>query len=409
LIPLATAPAAGARRELLATLLLRRHRRGFTVLDRRTYLNFGTQGPLPAAALAALDAVHAELDREGPASAEGAAAVALAARGARAALAAELAVPAPALALVESTTVGCNVALWGIDWRPGDHLIVGDHEYPGIAAAAVAVAARFSVELTRWPVDGPPPAVLAALAARLRPRTRAVVASHVGWDTGRILPLPEVAALCRDHGGGATRLVIDGAQAAGVLPLDLPALGADVYACPGHKWWCGPAGTGALYVAPAALAAIRPVFVGARGLPPAGEGAGDGLLADARRFEVSTAALPLYAGLTAALAVHHEWGTAAGRLARIQQLGRRLWDGLGALPAARLKRLQAEPPEAGLVFFRLPAADPEAAARALEAQGILVRAIAGAGCLRASLHYLNLDEEIDRLLAALDALRPAGG
>jgi len=394
---------AGAdRRELLASLLLRRHRQRFATLERRVYLNFGAQGPLPAPALEAMRSLFAEREEAGAASTEGGVAVMLALRRARAALAAELAAPESSLALVESTSVGCNIALWGIDWQPGDHLVMSDHEYPGVVAAVEAVARRFEVEVSLWPLDGPRESWLQGLAERLRPRTRAVVVSHIPWDTGCILPLAEIAGLCR-AGGGSALLVVDGAQSAGVLPLDLPALGADVYAFPGHKWWCGPEAASGLYVSPAALASIAPVFVGPRSLLFSAGGRAEGYRPDASRFEVSTAAPPLYAGLTAALALHGEWWTAAVRLERIRKLSRRLWEGLGALPPGRAVRIQEEPPEAGLVFFRVPGAEPQSTVRALEAQGILVRAIPHAGCLRASLHYLSLEEEIDRLLTALAA------
>jgi L-cysteine/cystine lyase len=406
----ATHAAAGspeARRDLLASLLLRRHRRQFPDLAGRIYLNFGAQGPLPEPALAAIQAVYAELGRVGAASAEGAAAVLLAAQRARQALAAELGAAPAAIALTESASVACNVALWGIDWLPGDHLVISDREYPGVAAAAAAVARRFHLEVSRWPLAGPDGAVLERLAGCLRPRTRAVVVSHVPWDTGRIVPLAAAADLCRERGPAGPLLIVDGAQAAGVLALDLPALGVDVYACPGHKWWCGPEGTGCLFVGERAMAELQPVFVGTRGLRFSAGGEVLGPRQDAGRFEVSSAALPLYAGLAAALAAHGAWDTAAARRERIRRLAGRLWEGLGGLAGRGVERLQEEPPAAGLVFFRLAAGEAGAAARALEAQGILLRAIPHAGALRASVHYLNLDEDIDGLLAAIEAM-PAG-
>lgn len=396
--------ASDGKRELLASLLLRRHRRRFATLESRTYLNFGAQGPMPAAALAAIRAVYDEIEQAAPLSAEGGAAVMLAARRARTALATELAAPEASIALVESTSVGCNIALWGIDWRPGDHLVISDREYPGVAAAAAAAARRFGLEVSRWPLEGSPGAILAGLAGRLQPRTRAVVVSHIPWDTGRIVPLSEIAAVCHKRGGASPLVIVDGAQSAGVLPLDLPALGVDVYAVPGHKWWCGPEGASGLYVGPRALAELLPTFVGTRGLTFSSTGEVTGYRPDAGRFEVSTAAVALHAGLGACLALHAEWGTAAARLERIRKLSRRLWEGLGALLSGRVVRLQEEPPEAGLVFFRIHGDEPQRLVRGLEARGILVRAILHADCIRASVHYLNLEDEVDELLTALEDL-----
>lgn len=394
----------GDRRELLADLLLRRHRQRFAGLAGTIHLNFGAQGPLARPAFEALRAWYEENDRVSPLSMEGQAAAQLAVRRVRAALAAEVAAPETAVALVESTSVGCNVALWGIDWRPGDHLVISDHEYPGVAAAAAEVARRFGLEVGRWSLDGSRDAVLAGLAGCLRPRTRAVVVSHVPWDTGRVVPLAEAAALCRERAGEDLCLIVDGAQAAGVLPLDLPALGADVYAVPGHKWWCGPEGAGALYVGPRALAGLSPAFVGPRSLRFSAAGDATGWKPDAGRFEVSTSALALHAGLAAAVALHGEWGPAAARLARLRKLARRLWEGLGTLEPDGVVRLQAEPPEVGLVFFRVEGEEARRLVQELEARRILVRAIPHAGCVRASVYYLTLEDEVDELLAAVEDL-----
>lgn len=400
---IAAAPhlAPDGKRELLAGLLLRRHRQSFATLESKTYFNFGAQGPLPAAAFEAMRALYAEIEQAAPLSAEGGAAVLLAAKRARAALAAELAAPETSIALVESTSVGCNIALWGIDWRPGDHLVISDREYPGVTATAAAVMRRFGLDVSRWSLDGPNDAVVAGLAGSLRPRTRAVVVSHIPWDTGRIVPLAEIAAVCHGH-GAKPLLIVDGAQSAGVLPLDLPALGVDVYAVPGHKWWCGPEGAGGLYVGSRALAELVPTFVGTRGLAFSASGEVTGYRPDAGRFEVSTAAVALHAGLGASLALHAAWGTPASRLERIRKLSRRLWEGLGALPSVRAVRLQEEPPETGLVLFRVPGHEPQHLVRRLEARGILMRAILHADCIRASVHYLNLEDEVDKLLTALE-------
>jgi L-cysteine/cystine lyase len=413
------------KRDRLAGLLVARQRGLFPVLEHKTFLNFGAQGPLPAPALAAIDGFYRELDEAGPASLEGSLLAAVELERCRAALASLLDAGAPErLALLDSTSTACNVVLWGLDWRRGDQILMGDHEYPPVAAAVREVARRHGLEVGLVPSSLGPDRLLSALTSRLSPRTRLVVLSHVTWDTGHVLPLAAAAAVCRERGKGRTRVLVDGAQAAGAMPLALTALGADFYALPGHKWCCGPEGTGALYVGAGALDELHPTFIGPRGLREERPGGGDanggrddgggpgGRLvpqAGARRFEISTCAA-LYAGWRAALATHDGWGSPESRWQRIRRLARRLWEALRELEPA-VTCLQAAPPEAGLVFFRCGADGDRGAgrhherlARLLEARGVLVRSMPGAGSIRASVHYLTLESDLDRLCAEVSAL-----
>ncbi len=403
------------KRDRLAELLVGRHRELFPVLKRKTFLNYGAQGPLPASALAAIDGFYRDLDEAGPASIEGSLLAAAELERTRAALTTLLEAGAPErLALLDSTSTACNVVLWGLGWQRGDHLLMSDHEYPPVTAAIREVARRHGLELGMVPAGLGSDRLLAELTARLRPRTRLVVLSHVTWDTGHVMPLSEVVAVCRERGQGRTRVLVDGAQAAGAMPLALAALGVDFYALPGHKWCCGPEGTGALYVGADALDELRPTFIGPRGLRLGGHAGDVELQAGARRFETGTCAVALYAGWRAALATHDGWGNQESRWQRIRKLGKRLWQALGDLEPAVLTRLQAAPPEAGLVFFRYGVENAgqdreigrkhERLVRLLEARGVLVRSMPGAGSIRASVHYLTLESDLDRLCEEVSGL-----
>jgi L-cysteine/cystine lyase len=127
-------------------------------------------------------------------------------------------------------------------------------------------------------VDG----ILAAFEAAIDRRTRLVVVSHVAWTTGAILPVREIAEIA--HRAGALVLV-DGAQAAGAIAVDVSALAADAYALPAQKWLLGPEGMGALWVDPAAADRLRPTFAGWFGFDEAGTRQPYRPFADARRFE----------------------------------------------------------------------------------------------------------------------------
>jgi L-cysteine/cystine lyase len=301
--------------------------------------------------------------------------------------------------------VGCNIALWGIDWQAGDHLLLSDCEHPGIVAAAYEIRHRFGVEVTMCPLmdtlnQGDPVAVI---QAHLRPTTRLVVLSHILWNTGQVLPLQAIAQVCQGHSAKApVRLLVDAAQSVGVLPLDLEDLGVDFYAFTGHKWWCGPAGIGGLYVRPEAMADLRPTFLGWRGVTKNALGHPTGYESDAKRYEVATSDYSLLGGLQAAIAVHHQWGPAAARYHRIRELSHYLWQQLNQI--SQLICLRTAPPEAGLVSFQLANGKHNELVRELEQQGFLLRTILDPSCIRACVHYFTLESEIDRLVELIRSL-----
>jgi selenocysteine lyase/cysteine desulfurase len=99
-------------------------------------------------------------------------------------------------------------------------------------------------------------AIVAAVAAAIRKETKAVSVSHVLWTTVRKMPVAEIAKVSLERG---VLFVIDGAQAAGGMPVDVKALGCHAYATTGHKWLLGPKGVGLLYISAEAADAIKPV------------------------------------------------------------------------------------------------------------------------------------------------------
>lgn len=327
----------------------------------------------------------------------------------RQAIAGELGVPVETIALTEDVTVGCNIALWGLDWKPGEHLLITDCEHPGVVATVGELQRRLGIEVSTCPLmatlnEGDPVEVI---ARHLRPNTRLVVLSHILWNTGQVLPLAEIVQACRNvtTNGQPVRVLADAAQSVGVLPLNLTELGVDFYAFTGHKWWCGPEGVGGLYVRPDALESLHPTFIGWRGIVANQTGQPAGWKPDARRFEIATSAYPLYAGLRSAIEAHHQWGTPQERYQRILHLSEYLWQKLGNLPG--ITCLRTSPPEAGLVSFQLDKNRRDAGVthkqlvQFLENQSIMVRTIVSPDCVRACAHYFTVEWEIDRLVAAI--------
>lgn len=189
---------------------------------------------------------------------------------ARAAVARSLGAHPDEIMLNECCAVGINYVAMGLDWRPGDVVVLTEHEHPSNRIPWYGVAERWGVTLCvlgQQPgADQTNEALLAELAAVLAEhgdRVRLLSASHVSRRTGARLPIAEMCALI-NRTVPTARTLIDGAQAFGAIEVDVKALGCDFYVTNGHKYCLAPTGTGAMYVSRAALEGnyLKTSFVG---------------------------------------------------------------------------------------------------------------------------------------------------
>ena len=205
----------------------------FPVLEHLAYLNAGTEGPLPLLAAAAVrEQLELELrgGRCGPDYFESLKDMAAELRTRYAAV---LGCSPGELALTGSTTDGVNTVLAGLDLGAGDEILTSEEEHPGLLAPLGLARRRHGVSVRVVPFAELPDAV--------SPATRLVACSHVSWVNGRVLDARALA-------GSGVPLLLDGAQAAGAVPVDVRGLGCDFYAASGQKWLCGPEGSGCLFV-----------------------------------------------------------------------------------------------------------------------------------------------------------------
>ncbi len=229
------------------------------------------------------------------------------------------------LAFVPGCTFGLNLALKGL-LRPGDRVVVGSTEHNAVSRPLNALAAQ-GVRVDIVPSDEAgrvdPDAFESAVN---QAPTRAVVCQHASNVLGTIQPVGDLADIA--HAAGAV-LIVDGAQAAGHLRLDLTALGADVYVASGHKGLLGPQGVGVLYLAPGTEPAE--LLQGGSGsdseapLQP---------LTRPDRYEAGTPNTPAIAGLGAAARVLSAEGDAIR--AEETRLTRMLHEGLLEVPGIRV-------------------------------------------------------------------------
>jgi L-cysteine/cystine lyase len=176
---------------------------------------------------------------------------------------------------------------------------------------------------------------------------------------------------------------------------------ADIYAVTGHKWCCGPEGLGAVVLSERLLTESSPTLVGWRSLSSEGL-SGSAFHGDARRFEVATSCLPLFAGLATSLQLLEAEGDAEQRLAAIRTRSSQLWSGLQGIDG--IHPLLVVPPPAGLVSFQLDGTGGAPLVRRLGERGIWLRTLEDPPCVRACTHITTTATEVDLLLEALRAI-----
>ena len=377
-------------------------RAGLPSLAAGIQLNTGSSGPLPA------ETAQAMADLAAHELAAGRADLGYHTEGrqrmeeARAAVAAVIGADLDEVALTHATSDGMNIATWSIDWRSSDRVVTTRHEHAGALGPLYALRDRGGVELAFADIGdgGDDERTLAVLEQAILPGTRLVSVSHVLWTTGARLPIARIAELA--HARGAI-LAVDGAQAAGAIPVDVAALGADWYSIPGQKWLLGPEGTGALWVAPTTLEAARRTFGGYYGQVDYDSNGTWQPQPDARRFQYSNYHRPSVVGLARsigwlAMYVGFEFVHRRGAA-----LARRTADALAAVPGVEL--LTPRERMAGLATFRIAGWGADAAVDELGARVFaIVRSITTLDAVRASVGFFNSEDELDRFVGAVALL-----
>lgn len=145
-------------------------------------------------------------------------------------------------------TAALQLAVQGTTWTSGDAVITSALEHEALAGPVRALVRNCGIEHVVAPRSADGPIDLDAVEKRLaRGGVRLVAVTHASNVTGEILPLGELVPMAHAHGA---RVLLDAAQTAGLLPLDVTALGVDAFAFTGHKALLGPAGLGGLWVGP---------------------------------------------------------------------------------------------------------------------------------------------------------------
>jgi L-cysteine/cystine lyase len=286
--------------------------------------------------------------------------------------------PEGSIALTPATTDGCNIVITGLGIGPGDEVVTTDSEHPGLFGGLVASGATLRVAKIR---ERTAAEALVALEEQLTERTRLIAVSHVSWLTGAVLPIRELA-------GRGVPVLVDGAQAAGAIPVDVVELGCDFYTVSAQKWLLGPEATGGLFVHPKWVEELRMTFPSYMSwqhpdyVPRPG----------ASRFDPGWIPAGSLAGLAESLAFANEVG--AERFERAREASERCRDLL-----AQRAEVVTEPGQATLVTWR--ADEPEQVVARLAESGVVVRDLPGTGFVRASCGFWTSEDDLLRLVASL--------
>lgn len=322
----------------------------------------------------------------------------------RAAFAAVLGAHADEIALTDGTSRGSNLAVQMLDVKPGENVVVDDSTYWS-SAVPWRLRARAGTELRRVRARADSCVHVDDLAKAIDDRTAVVSITHVSFRTGVRHDLAAIAELAHAHGA---LLVVDLAQAAGALALDLPTLGVDIASGLAMKWLLGSPGVGFLFVRRGLIERLEPAQVGYVSLA----NLWDDDVYDAprfhdtaARFELAIPDLAAVAASTAGIRLLLETGMETVE-ERVLDLSGRCLDGLrsrGATPFTPDEPAQ----RAGVVA--VPVADAALIVAGLRARGVDVWCNPAGTLLRIDPHAFNTSDDVDRALAGLAEIAAEAG
>jgi cysteine desulfurase / selenocysteine lyase len=318
------------------------------------------------------------------------------------------------IALVENATFAWHQAFWSLPLRAGDRILTCTVEYASSYLSYLQAERRRGVSIEVIPDDDDGQLSLPGLADLLeddRAPVGLVAVTHVPTNGGLVNPVAGVGALCREAG---VPFLLDACQSVGQMPVDVDATRCDLLAATGRKFLRAPRGTGFLYARRSLLDRLdrdgaEPAFLdllGADWVAPDGYV----LRPDARRFENWESNLAAVAGLHAAVAYARSWGLDA-IADRVGTMADALRGRLAEVPGVRVHDLGRH--RSGIVTFTVDGVAADEVQARLRSQGINV-SVSGPSStrldavrrrlpplVRASVHYVTTDGELDRLAAAV--------
>ncbi len=314
------------------------------------------------------------------------------------------------IAWVENGTRAWDMAFYGIDWQAGDKVVTNRSEYGSNFVAYLHAARRWGIEIVVAPDDRDGATDAEALDALIDARVRLIAISHIPTNGGLVNPAAAIGAVARRHG---LPFLLDAVQSAGQMPLDVGQIGCTMLAATGRKYLRGPRGTGFLWVAHDWIERLDPPLLDNHAAlwtaPDRYEIAGT-----ARRFENFEMYMAGRIGLARAIDYAMDLGLEAIRT-RVFALGATLRAALAAVAGVTVRDLGRE--KCGIVTFTADGHDPEAFSARLRAEFGINTSVTEKSftrldmedrgleaMVRASVHYYNTEDEIDRFVEAVKTI-----
>ncbi|MFC3747239.1 aminotransferase class V-fold PLP-dependent enzyme [Paenibacillus sp. GCM10012306] len=312
------------------------------------------------------------------------------------------------IAFTHNTTMGLNMAIRGA-LRAGDHVIATMTEHNSVRRPLEYLRKTQELEVDYIRVNEEGQLNLQELQTAFKHNTKMVICNHSSNLLGSILPIGDIGDLAKAHGA---IFLVDGAQSAGALDIDVSSMNIDLLAFPGHKGLLGPQGTGGLYIAP--HLDLEPLMLGGTGSQSENI---EQPLVRPDRYEAGTQNAVGIAGLMAGVKKVRSIGVNVIH-EREWSLTQTLMEGLSIIPGIRLLGPALGAPRSGIVSFVIEGHDSAEIAHRLDREyNIAVRAgmhctplahtavnTLTSGAVRASVGVDSTEQDISRMLAAMKEL-----
>lgn len=310
------------------------------------------------------------------------------------------------IALVENASAAWDIAFNGLDFKQGDEVITSEMEYASNVLGLLNAQKLYGIVIKMIPNDAEGNFPVSALEAAITARTKLIAVTHIPSTAGNVLPAAEIGEVARKHG---IVYLLDACQSVGQMPVDVQAIGCDMLAVTGRKYLRGPRGSGFLYVRREMLDKLKLLFFDGRTVTSMDQ-QGFVVREDARRFEWYEKNFAVMMGLQRA--VEYALNIGVERIwQRIQQLAFLFRQHLRELEGITVHDQGDE--LCGIITFSIagvPAAEVRAklAARNMNVNIGFAKSTLYYmnrkgldGIVRASVHYYNTEEEIEKVCGEL--------
>lgn len=302
------------------------------------------------------------------------------------------------IALVKNTSEALSFVAYGLDWQPGDNVVITDQEFPSNRIVWESLQSQ-GVTVHQATITGSDDPE-AEIASCIDTRTRIVAVSSVQYGTGLRLDVERLGEICRQN---KVLYCLDSIQSLGVVDFDVQAAQADFAMADGHKWMLGPEGLGVFYCRKEVMDQLSLYEYGWHMIEKQGDyDRKEWEIAEsARRFECGSANMLGAHALSASLSLLLEAGMPQVESAVAERIGW-LIDQLDSISSAQIITPRAATARAGIVTFRIDGQDPAALHRALMNAGV-VCAMRGGG-VRFSPHFYTPCSTLELAIQKLTAL-----